>query len=256
MSSDNGGVSSAWIRPIRGRRAFEDILDQLEAALLSGQLSAGDRLPGERELATAFGVSRASVREALRVLEALGLLEVRRGVEGVALKTAPGDVFADLLRLHLALGHYQPESIVQFRAILESWAAAEVAEAADDSVFSELSSIVDEMTNPELDPAAFHALDVQFHSILIDACGNELAALALRGCRTVVRQAMLDGLAAGQWSETLAQLQDEHCALFETIQRGESRAAARAMQEHIETWSIRALRLGSSQPSSSPTSRP
>ncbi len=172
MSSDNGAASSAWIEPIKGRRAFEDILDQLETALLTGQLSAGDRLPGERELAAAFGVSRASVREALRVLEALGLLEVRRGVEGVALKTAPGDVFADLLRLHLALGHYQPESIVQFRAILESWAAAEVAEAADEGIFSELSSVVDEMTNPELDPVAFHALDVQFHSILIDACGN------------------------------------------------------------------------------------
>lgn len=251
MSSDNGGASSAWIEPIKGRRAFEDILDQLETALLTGQLSAGDRLPGERELAAAFGVSRASVREALRVLEALGLLEVRRGVEGVALKTAPGDVFADLLRLHLALGHYQPESIVQFRAILESWAAAEVAEAADEATFSELSSVVEEMTNPELDPVAFHALDVQFHSILIDACGNELAALALRGCRTVVRQAMLDGLAAGEWSETLVQLQSEHRALFETIQRGESRAAARAMQEHIETWSLRALKLVSSPPSSS-----
>ena len=110
MGLDARDGAPTWVQPIKNRRGFEVILDRLEAALLSGELSVGDRLPGERELAAGFGVSRTSVREALRVLEALGILEVKRGTEGVSLRNEPGDAFADLLRLHIALGHYDARS--------------------------------------------------------------------------------------------------------------------------------------------------
>lgn len=69
-------------QPVRVRRSFEAVCDQIRQQLASGQLRPGDRLPGDRELAEQFGTSRSSVREALRSLEAAGLVEVRTGVNG------------------------------------------------------------------------------------------------------------------------------------------------------------------------------
>ncbi len=70
-------------------RSFEDVVEQVRAAIASGSIGAGERLPSERELAEQFGVSRASLREALRALEALGLLEIRLGVRGGAFASFP-----------------------------------------------------------------------------------------------------------------------------------------------------------------------
>ena len=78
-----------------------------------------------------------------------------------------------------------------------------MAEEADEHLFSRLSEIVDRMADSSLDPLAFHGLDVQFHETLIEVSGNALVALALRSCRTVNRQAMLDRLASGEWPQTL-----------------------------------------------------
>ena len=240
-SEDSAGATNGWVQPIQSQRGFEIILDRLEAALLTGELSVGDRLPGEREMAAGFGVSRTSVREAVRVLEALGLVEVRRGAEGASLRRQPGDVFSDLLRLHLALGHYDRRSVVEFRTILESWAAAEAARNHDATLFTQLENVVSRMADESLDPVNFHALDVEFHESLIEASGNGLAALALRGCRTVNRQAMLDGMAGGAWPDTLTDLHQDHKALLEEIESGNPEAAAQAVKDHIERWSLRTL---------------
>jgi GntR family transcriptional regulator, transcriptional repressor for pyruvate dehydrogenase complex len=240
MARENAiGSENGWVQPIQNRRGFEIILDRLEAALLTGELAVGDRLPGEREMAAGFGISRTSVREAVRVLEALGVVEVRRGAEGASLRRQPGDVFADLLRLHLALGHYDRRSVIEFRTILESWAAAEAARRRDAILFAQLEDVVKRMASDTLDPVGFHALDVEFHESLIDASGNALAALALRGCRTVNRQAMLDGMAGGAWPDTRIELHRDHQALLDQIASGDADAAARAVKEHIEHWSLR-----------------
>lgn len=239
MRNEANESQDGWVQPIQSRRGFEIILDRLEAALLTGELSVGDRLPGEREMAAGFGVSRTSVREAVRVLEALGLVEVRRGAEGASLRRQPGDVFSDLLRLHLALGHYDRRSVVEFRTSLESWAAAEAARKHDPALLAELETIVKRMADERLDPVAFHALDVEFHESLIDASGNGLAALALRGCRTVNRQAMLDGMVGGAWPDTRTDLHQDHKALLDQIADGSPDAAAHAVKEHIEHWSLR-----------------
>src|SRR5262245_5075585 len=104
------------------RRTFEDILLQLEESLASNALAAGDRLPPERELAAKFKVSRASVREALRVLEALGLVRVRRGADtGAVFLERPNNAIEPLFRFHLALQHASVENLIEFRTVIETW---------------------------------------------------------------------------------------------------------------------------------------
>ena len=101
--------------PVRHRRTFEEILDQFEQAITSGNLSPGDRLPSERELASRLGVSRTSVREALRVLEALRIVEVKSGAEnGVTLLRQPGNALPYLIKLYLSLGHVSVQSVIDF----------------------------------------------------------------------------------------------------------------------------------------------
>ena len=75
------GVS---FRPVKTKRAFEEVCDQIRQAILSGRLEAGDKLPSERELATTLDVSRATIREAFRTLEIAGVLSLRKGVNGGA----------------------------------------------------------------------------------------------------------------------------------------------------------------------------
>src|SRR5258708_1485513 len=96
MPSDN----SSPFQPVVPQRTFEAIVRQLKDAITGGLLQPGDRLPPERELAERFQVSRASVREALRVLETLGIVGMRRGADnGTVLRQEPGNVFTTVLDL-------------------------------------------------------------------------------------------------------------------------------------------------------------
>jgi len=82
---------SSIFQPVRPRRIYEDIVRQIQGLIAERQLQPGDRLPSERELAELLSVSRASVREALRVLSAMGLVEVRSG-DGTFVRQAPAPV--------------------------------------------------------------------------------------------------------------------------------------------------------------------
>jgi DNA-binding FadR family transcriptional regulator len=91
QSEPAGPPSAARFDRVRRVRSFEEVVEQVRAAITSRSIEAGERLPSERELAEQFGVSRATLREALRALEALGLLEIRLGAHGGAFATSPDD---------------------------------------------------------------------------------------------------------------------------------------------------------------------
>jgi DNA-binding FadR family transcriptional regulator len=91
QSGPAGPPSTARFDRVRRVRSFEEVVEQVRAAITSRSIEAGERLPSERELAEQFGVSRATLREALRALEALGLLEIRLGARGGAFATSPDD---------------------------------------------------------------------------------------------------------------------------------------------------------------------
>jgi DNA-binding FadR family transcriptional regulator len=106
--------------PISVARASSSIADQIRQAIITGRLPEGDRLPPERELAEQFGVSRVTVRDALRALEAMGLIEVRVGARGGAFATAPtGSIVAQTMGDMMAMSAVSPQDIVEARLVVE-----------------------------------------------------------------------------------------------------------------------------------------
>src|SRR4029079_14087498 len=106
--------------PVTGARASSAIADQIRTAIVTGKLTEGGRLAPERELAEQFGVRRVTVRDALRSLEAMGLIEVRVGALGGAFVTAPtGSKVAQAMSDMMLMAVISPEDVVESRLIVE-----------------------------------------------------------------------------------------------------------------------------------------
>ena len=107
-------------RKTQHNRVFQDLVDQIQEAIVDGRLKPGDKLPPQRELVDMFQTSRASIREALRVLEQKGLIEVKLGVSGGAvIKAAGTDSITDGLTLLLQQQHVSPDHLAEFRESIE-----------------------------------------------------------------------------------------------------------------------------------------
>src|ERR671921_1640244 len=143
-------------------RTHQLVLQWIEDRLSGGQLAVGGRLPAERTLAEQLGVSRTSVREAIRILEAMGV--VRAGVgsgpeAGTVVISDPTAALGSALRLHVATQHLPVADIVETRVLLESWAVAKAGPDAPE--LEEASALLEEMEAEEIAVEEFLALDVR-----------------------------------------------------------------------------------------------
>src|SRR3954463_14690424 len=118
--TDRERETAGLFAPVSVARASSSIADQIRSAIVTGQLGEGDRLPPERELAEQFGVSRVTVRDALRALEAMGLIDVRVGARGGAFVTVPsGDGVGQTMSDMMMMQAITPEDIVEARLMVE-----------------------------------------------------------------------------------------------------------------------------------------
>jgi DNA-binding FadR family transcriptional regulator len=233
--------------PVKRRRAFEDIIVQIENAIHEGRLTVGDRLPPERELAEIFQVSRASVREALRVLEAFGVLSARRGTgaeSGSILSAQNESPLSGLLRLYASLLQMPLMDLLDVREALETLTARRAAERAGPDEIERLSGIVESMRNCRK-PEEFLTLDTEFHVTLARASGNSVAPLIMGALRDAIAHQMLRAFKAleesGNWMAERAWLIREHGQLLETIVSGDPDAAAQAFSRHVHDFYQRVL---------------
>jgi len=220
-------------------RAFEHILGELEASISAGALEAGDRLPPERDLAAQYAVSRASVREAIRVLEAMGIVSVRRGAEhGVVLLQEPGNAFQPVLRLLMALRHVSLDDAIEFRVMVEAGAARSLAAVGDAG--GVLADLLDRMEAPGVRQQEFHGLDATYHVTLVRTAGNTLLNLVEDAVDGLLRKVVTDlSLIAWDWEAIRPQLIAEHRAIHDAIVAGDGERAATLVTEHIRYWGHR-----------------
>ena len=215
-------------------RAFEQVLARLEAQIAAGRLTAGERLPAERELAAQLGVARSSVREALRVLEALGLVETRPGPEhGARLREHPGDGFGELVRMHLQLRHATVTDLVAFRVLVESWASAEAA-GRGGSATTNIVLLAEATSNDMLAPDRFVTADADLHVAIVRAAANPILTLVAEGVRSAMERSLLErALADDDWPRPRAWLAGEHIEIASLLAAGRGPDAAAALERHI-----------------------
>jgi GntR family transcriptional repressor for pyruvate dehydrogenase complex len=227
------------VGPTIAPRAFEQILGDLEASISSGALAAGDRLPAERDLASRYGVSRTSVREAIRVLEAMGIVSVRRGADhGVVLLHEPGNAFQPVLRLLVALRHVSVDDAIEFRVMVEAGAARSLAARAESD--SALGELLDRMEEPGIRQPEFRALDAAFHVKLVRTAGNALLDLVEDAVDGVLRKLITDlAMLAWDWNAIQPRLIAEHRAIHDAIAAGDGERAAALVTDHVRYWGHR-----------------
>jgi GntR family transcriptional repressor for pyruvate dehydrogenase complex len=229
-------TSGGW-EPVQRLRTYEQVMAQIEERILDGRLSAGDHLPSERDFAVQLGVSRPSLRESLRVLEALGLVDIRRGGGadgGAALVGTPGPGFVNLLKLQLALGQFDQTDVLETRLALETWSAREAALRATAADHDALAGILDSMDDPEVTTAEFNRLDTAFHVRIAESAGNALTAHLMQSLRIAINRQMIEAYARLEdWRATAETVRREHRELLDAIRRREPDAAASCVQDHI-----------------------
>ncbi len=217
-------------------RAWQIVLEHIERDLLDGRLGPGDRLPSERDLAVNLGVGRSSVREALRVLEVMGLIRTATGSgpqSGAIVIATPSGGLSALMRLQVAAQGFPLTDVVRTRLVLEDAVAASLA-ADETRDTASAHSILEAMDADNLTAAEFLALDAQLHLALAESSGNTVIAAMMAGLRTAIESYVLAGAAQiGDWEAMTQRLRHEHRAIIAAIDAGESDAARTRIREHI-----------------------
>ena len=237
-----GGRRADEWAPLPRVRTYELVLQRIEAQIVSGALSAGERLPPERELAELLGVSRPAVREALRVLEAQGAVRSQVGQgpsSGTIIDRVPSDALTRLLRLHVALGSFPLADVIETRVTLERSIALLACRNAGPENIARLKQPLNAMDQPEITEETFNQLDIDFHVELAEAAGNRLMCDMTRAIRESVRIPFLEAVNAMpetgrySWPRMLDSLRAEHHAVFRAIEAGEGEKAANLLESHI-----------------------
>jgi GntR family transcriptional repressor for pyruvate dehydrogenase complex len=229
--------------PARLHHRFKDLVrapvylqvaEQIREAIFGGGLRPGERLPTERELAETFGASRASIREALRVLQAQGLI-IGGGAPGPAVVTHDLETPArEALTTIVRLNGVELDDLIDLRCLLEMAALEQAARRQDPARLDEAREALAAMESPEIGIEAFDEEDVRFHVALVRASGNEAMHLVMLALREPVAAHLLEALRAQAGPrETLSRLAREHATILEAVEAGEGERAALLVERHI-----------------------
>jgi GntR family transcriptional repressor for pyruvate dehydrogenase complex len=228
----------------RQERLSVQVAEQISDLILSRELSTGERLPSERALCDQFGVSRTVIREAIRALEAKGLLESRGGSGTYVKALEAGDVSDSIGAYIVTQDHVVPhQKLMEVRRVLEVPVAALAAERAMEDDISKLQELVEAMECVLDVPAEFARLDLLFHVAVAEATGNELFKMLL----DPFMDALYEGRRLASAIEGVPQeAVGLHRRLLEQIRAGDAEAAAEAMSEHLDQ-STRVIKRGLEQ---------
>lgn len=218
----------------RIRKAYEQVADQLRDLILSGEIPPGHRLPTEADLRAQFGVSRATVREALRVLSAQSLIRTTKGPAGGSFVITPSaDYISEFLTSNISLlSRTEGVSLDEFlevRELLEVPAARLAARRRDDDLEARLAAAIPEHPQ-QLGNVEQFAYNRDFHSVVVQASQNRLLAIAAQPL-FIAMQTNLDRSKLGRPFHR--QINEDHRKITAAIVAGDEEAAATEMQKHL-----------------------
>jgi DNA-binding FadR family transcriptional regulator len=225
------GVADSIFAPVTVARASSAIAEQIRSAILTGRLKAGDRLSPERELAEQFGVSRVTVRDALRSLEAMGLIAVKVGARGGAFVTAPtGSKVAQTMSDMMMMSATTPEDIVEARLIVELGTVTLACARARDEDIAQLRELCEHGRQALAAGNYTRELSLDFHAKLGQSAHNGAVGGLTQSFRSTLS---MHPLRVREGSRAHELTVEEHMRIVEALERRDGGAARRAMADHL-----------------------
>lgn len=212
------------------------LADEIRASILGRGLPAGSFLPSEADLVRDSGLGRATVREALRLLEAEGLITIKRGPQGgISVRRPDGSRLSQSIAPILTLTESPLRDLFFFRKAVEPAAAEQAAKTASDDQRERLSELAGHREG------AGYSNEVDFHILVAECAGNELVRALLAVPHDLLRM-HLEGEAITD--EDIREANDAHRAIARAIASGNGDRARRAMLRHLESFENRMERQG------------
>jgi GntR family transcriptional repressor for pyruvate dehydrogenase complex len=224
------GLESRLIEPIKKTRLAEEIGDRIRRLILEGAFASGRPLPSERALAKQFGVSRGSIRDALRMLETIGLLDTRHGQGTFAQELDVGRLVAPLVSV-LTYRHDLQAELVDVRRIFEPAVARVAATRVNEDDLTALERILDTQRRKRKTGQSAILEDTAFHAVLARATRNRVLVSIMETLNDLLVESRK--LALKQKGRPERSIKG-HEAVIAALRRGDGDAAARAMLEHVD----------------------
>ena len=225
-------------RPAVSARALDSVVAQVEAAVVAGELAPGDRLPAERELQSLLGISRNTLREALRALEQKGLLEIRTGHKGGAFVKALGaDPMADHLAMFVRSRQVTLPHMAEFRQDLEGLLAERAAARATPQQVAALEALLEEARPLPAEGLGawerFMEIDRKVHMAVAEAAGNPLHTLFLETVHDTIHRQNIGRYLTREIAYMQACMQDLQ-RLVQALAAGNGGEARRIAELHVQ----------------------
>jgi len=215
-------------------RLYEKIVEQIQRSIIEGELQPGDQLPSERELGKQFGVSRTSIREAIRVLTLMGLVEVSHGRGTFITDQSPSAIRSTMdSMIHIARKEGSG-NLIELREILEPEIAALAAVRASEEHLLAIREAVNTMETAMNDPKRYDEYieaDLDFHLNLAEGAGNPLFLVLIDLLVVQLRQ---QRVRAASKEGGLYRGQTHHRRILAAVESRDPEAARRVMYDHIQ----------------------
>jgi len=228
------------LKPIQRSRLYESAVDQIRSLILADNYKPGDRLPSERELAEQLSVGRPSVREALRILGAMGLIEIRVG-NGTYVRDVTLLPYIESL-----IAHISSRLKVREENILKLWEVRKILETGNVGLacsrmtaqrLDKMARCVQEMEKNIKNREAFVSTGVQFHREIAEATDNEILIMLWNNVWDLILRSDLYRRRSSphfRMRHSPSQSLEDHRRIYRALSRGNHAESLRAMEEHLE----------------------
>ncbi|WP_446899817.1 FadR/GntR family transcriptional regulator [Clostridium sp. LBM24168] len=220
-------------RPIKSTKVYEQVIEQIKNMIIDGTLKKGDKLPSERELVENLEVSRTSVREAIRALQIMGLIECRQG-EGNFIRQNFENTLLEPISIMFMLQESNPEEVLEVRRIIETETVALAVDKITKEQLDDLKRISD-LFKVCRDEEKNVKYDKEFHYKIAKASGNLLIINILNAMSSLMDSFLKDARRKILIDENnLMVLAHQHELIYEAIRDKDALRASQEMKKHLD----------------------
>lgn len=210
----------------------QEVAEHIKELIKTGKLNSGDRLPTEREMSEMLGVSRTVIRDAIKTLSGVGILEVKHGV-GTFVATVDGDIIARQLSTLLFNDSDTIENLFEVRMELETAAVGWAAERCNDEAKEKINDFIKEslqLLNSDCDSKHYILHDQEFHLLIAALSGNPVVVRLMRNMLDLLDETRVHTLnIPGRFDLSVK----EHVKILESIYKGDQDEAKKEMHDHL-----------------------